>query len=94
MNFSEALEELKLGKRVTRDGWNGKGMWLAYSPGSSNLHPDQIWSEVIRDWVRSSEGDGGHFRPYIMMKTIDDEFVPWVASHSDLLADDWRIRLS
>jgi hypothetical protein len=29
------------------------------------------------------------FRPYLMLKTADDEFVPWVASQSDLLADDW-----
>jgi hypothetical protein len=28
MNFSDALEDLKDGKRVARKGWNGKGMWL------------------------------------------------------------------
>ena len=28
-------------------------------------------------------------RPYIYMKTADDQFVPWVASQSDLLAEDW-----
>lgn len=28
MNFSEALERLKAGIKVQRDGWNGKGMVL------------------------------------------------------------------
>jgi len=27
--FSEALEGIKKGVRVTRRGWNGKGMWVA-----------------------------------------------------------------
>jgi hypothetical protein len=30
-------------------------------------------------------------RPYIYMKTVNDELVPWVASQSDLLAADWQI---
>lgn len=34
MNFSEALEELKIGSRLARKGWNGKGMWIkAQYPG-------------------------------------------------------------
>lgn len=28
-------------------------------------------------------------RPYIYMSPVDGNFVPWVASQSDLLADDW-----
>ena len=28
MTFSEALEEIKKGNRVSRSGWNGKGMWI------------------------------------------------------------------
>jgi hypothetical protein len=30
-------------------------------------------------------------RAFIEMKTVDDEYVPWVASQTDILADDWRI---
>lgn len=29
MNFGEALVYLRMGKKVQRTGWNGKGMWLA-----------------------------------------------------------------
>jgi hypothetical protein len=28
MNFGEALNQLKAGRKVSREGWNGKGMWL------------------------------------------------------------------
>jgi hypothetical protein len=30
-------------------------------------------------------------RPYIYMCTVDNVLVPWVASQSDLLADDWTL---
>jgi hypothetical protein len=29
-------------------------------------------------------------QPYIYMKTADDNLVPWVASQTDLLAEDWE----
>lgn len=70
MNFGEALEALKNGKRVTREGWNGKGMWLELQV------PDEF--SKMR-------------RPYIFMRPVDGELVPWVASQSDLLVADWRL---
>lgn len=30
-------------------------------------------------------------RAYIYMKTVDGQLVPWVASQSDLLAEDWFV---
>ena len=30
-------------------------------------------------------------RPWIGIKTVDDKFMPWVASQSDMLSEDWRI---
>lgn len=30
-------------------------------------------------------------RPYVYMKTVDGSLVPWVASQTDLLADDWGV---
>lgn len=29
--------------------------------------------------------------PYIYMKTVDDDLVPWTASQTDILSDDWQI---
>ena len=72
MTFGEALELLKNGQRVAREGWNGKGMWLALQI------PDE--NSTMR-------------RPYIYMYPVDGALVPWVASQSDLLANDWTIVL-
>lgn len=79
MNFGQAIETLKVGEKVARAGWNGKGMWLNlvqawdYYPG--NKH-SALGTEKL---------------PWIGMKTADNKFVPWLASQTDMLADDWMI---
>jgi hypothetical protein len=86
MDFGGALAVLKSSGRVARHGWNGKGMFVAYQPG----YPDGIG--INANTARSTgipQGTVLVFRPYLMLKTGDDEFVPWVASQSDLLAGDW-----
>lgn len=87
MDFGAAIAALKSGKRVTRDGWNGKDMYVAYQPG----YPDGI--PVNANTAAATgipQGTVCVFRPYLMMKTVDGEFVPWVASQTDILAEDWR----
>ncbi len=87
MNFGQALEALKSHKKVARDGWNGKDMWIAYSPGFA-LTADRVFSDPIQKQIGSGTGI---FRPYLMMFTVDREFVPWVASQTDILAEDWSL---
>jgi hypothetical protein len=70
MDFGEALDVLKNVGRVSREGWNGKGMWLALQVPDANSKMS---------------------RPYIYMRTVDDQLVPWVASQSDILANDWVV---
>lgn len=88
-SFSIALSMLKDGRRVARTGWNGKGMWLCLSPGSV-VAADKLWANHNREFA---EENGGSARvlPYITMKTADDCIVPWLASQTDLLADDWML---
>lgn len=74
-DFSTALQALKAGKRVAREGWNGKGMWLRLIPKS---HWETTRGLELLDGL-----------PWIGMKTADDKFVPWLASQTDMLADDW-----
>lgn len=83
LTFSEALALLKAGKRVERDGWNGKGMFLFLVPGS---HFKVNRAPLLGIYP---EGTGIDYRPHIDMKTAQGDVVPWVASQSDLLADDW-----
>jgi Protein of unknown function (DUF2829) len=88
VNFGQALDGLKLGSHIARDGWNGRGMWLAYQPG----YPDGIPINAnTSKATRLPVGTVCKFLPYIMMRTVDGSFVPWLASQTDILADDWNI---
>lgn len=87
-NFSIALEQLKEGKRVAREGWNGKGMWLELIQGRDyriNYHGFGPKNEHDHDWKERVP----EFLPWIGMKTADNKFVPWLASQTDMLAEDW-----
>lgn len=85
MNFGDALEALKTGNRVTRAGWNGRDMFLYLVPGSTFF--------VTRPPLTTlyPEGTQVDYRPHIDMKTAQEDLVPWVASQTDLLAEDWEI---
>lgn len=87
MTFSDALISLKAGAQISREGWNGKGMWLAYQPG----YPDGI--PINANTAKATglpEGTVCKFLPYIMMRSADGSFVPWLASQTDVLANDWN----
>ena len=76
--FGQAIELLKSGYKLARKGWNGKGMFLFMVSGGA-------W-----DFECDIHGvDGLHTLPFICMKTADDKLVPWLASQSDILAEDW-----
>lgn len=76
LSFGQALNWLKLGKRVARRGWNGKGMWLFL------IEPRGKAIIGVEDYPQL---------PWIGMKTADDKFVPWLANQTDLLAIDWGV---
>lgn len=69
MTFGEAVEAMKNGYRVAREGWNGKGMWLALQ------RPDEHSKMSL---------------PYIYMRTVQGDLVPWLASQTDILSEDWN----
>lgn len=91
LTFGEAVEAAKRGARISRDGWNGKGMWVSYSPGHPDLKTDLIWTPHIKT-VAEDNGGSVVILPYFNMKTADNKIQPgWLASQSDMLADDWCI---
>lgn len=79
MSFSMALDLLKQGVKVAREGWNGKGMYLAYVKESQY----KVDGEVHYDSL--------YLAPWVGMKTADGKFVPWLASQTDMLSEDWVI---
>ena len=73
--IGEAIEAMRQGRRVARLGWNGKGLWL-------ELQTPDAHSKMTR--------------PYVFLNAPPTAFatmtrVPWVASQTDLLADDWFV---
>jgi hypothetical protein len=73
---------------VQRAGWNGKGMWLCLMPG----YPDGV--PINTNTAQATglpEGESHRFLPYILMRTVDGSFVPWLASQTDILAEDWSV---
>ena len=85
MNFSDALVAIKAGNRVSREGWNGKGMFIFLVPGSTFTVNRPPLLGIY------PEGTRIEYRGHIDMKTVDGQVVPWVASQTDLLADDWGV---
>lgn len=97
MDFGDAIRALKQGGRVARAGWNGKGMWLSLSGGMVGrmVSADQFWSQANHDYAESIGGQA-HVLPCITMKTVDSTgreaiLMGWLASQTDMLAEDWYI---
>ena len=86
--FGQAVESLKFGKRVTRKGWNGKGMFLWLKPVTlvkSEWCKDPKLREIV-------ENNGGEIEALgtICMKTADNKILTgWLASQTDILSNDW-----
>lgn len=85
MDFGSALKALKMGHRVARAGWNGKGMFIFLVPGST--------FKVSRPPLMGiyPEGTEINYHPHVDMKTADGMVVPWLCSQTDMLANDWEL---
>ena len=105
MTFSEALEALNNGLFVARKGWNGKGMFL-YKVEASDVTYEQLRGrckdaikyvfEHAKDdepqTVQETVQETVHINAHIDMKAADDSIVVgWLASQTDMQANDWYI---
>ena len=76
MDFGQALYALKAGAKVARTGWNGKGMWLELQRPDAN-------SKMTLPYVYLNYPADSIFTPGAR--------VPWLASQTDMLAEDWGV---
>ncbi len=85
MNFSDALKRIKIGDRLFRSGWNGRNMFLYLVEG--------VDFEVVKPPLLGvyPRGKGIKQLPYIAILTAQGDTVPWLASQTDILANDWAI---
>ena len=75
MNFGKALEILKVGKKVFRKGWNGKGTFVFMAVNTT-------YYDNVEKRTKSLEN-------CLVIKTSDGKQVPWFPSQSDIFAEDW-----
>ncbi len=85
LTFGDAIKYLKMGFKVARKGWNGKDMFLFLVPGSV--------FKVNRPPLLGiyEEGKEISYHAHIDMKTAQGDVVPWLASQTDMLAEDWMV---
>jgi hypothetical protein len=76
MTFGLALECLKKRMHVCRAGWNGKGMWLELQ--TPDAHSKMTLPYVFLNYPADAQNTPG-------------ARVPWLASQTDMLAEDWKI---
>lgn len=85
LTFGMALEALKLGERVARVGWNGKGMFVYLVPSAS--YPAQT------NAAKAHFGTDAlvPYNAYMAIKNVNETVSTWVPSVNDCLAEDWEI---
>lgn len=85
MNFGEAVEAAKKGQKIARIGWNGKNMFVFFVPGSTFAvnRPPLLGIYPLGKMI--------NYLSHLDMRTADGSIVPWLASQTDVLADDWQL---
>ena len=99
MDFSEALVHLREGKLLRRGGWNGKGMCIFLTEGSvvklKDLKPRSetaFLRHALDKGYECTEEAVVRIRDHIDMVAADGTLViGWLASQTDMLAEDWEI---
>lgn len=84
VDFGEAIRLLKNGKKLSRKGWNGSGMYAYYVPASSYPASTEIAKKEFGELVP--------YRPYLALKTAQNEIATWNPSTTDCLAEDWFVK--
>ena len=79
MNFGQALEELKNGKKVARKGWNGKGIFVELQMPDEHSKMTHPYIFIDTTGLRTDNPDAPKNR------------VPWLASQTDMLSEDWVV---
>ncbi len=95
MTFGLAVEAMRLGRKVARKGWNGKGMFVVYMsplylPPFSTTDTNRKVNDRTAKWI--GEDTPLDSQGYIAMFTAQKQWQPgWLASQADILAEDWEI---
>lgn len=95
MNFGQALEMMKLGKKVARSGWNGANQFVVmmpalYLPSFSTQEAGPKVNDRTAKFI--GEDTPLDCQPYCALFNAQEQWVPgWIPSQGDLFADDWCV---
>lgn len=92
MTFGMAVEVMKRGAKVARRGWNGKGMYIWVMPGSTVSGCNQVTDPHLAE-IDKAEGEIRFLGSIRMRTATGDVLTGWLASQTDMLAEDWEIVL-
>ena len=88
MNFGAAIAAAKMGKKIARAGWNGKGMFVIWVPGQKKV-PLKAGTPYANAFPKRKFIDiDGHLDMFTAGKTMQPG---WLASQADIAATDWVI---
>ena len=79
MNFGLALEELKKGNKVRRKGWNGRGIFIELQRPTETSKMTHPYIFIDTTGLQTNN------------KFAPRDLVPWLASQTDMLAEDWEL---
>lgn len=107
MTFGEAIEQLKIGKNVTRQEWTNKEIYLRLIQGhpvNGHLNSDsplRKLNELSPDGTKNiTQGKAGQMLSHIVMKLSGDskywgagysDYVSYTPSQIDILEEDWKL---
>lgn len=76
-NFGEAIKYLKRGFKVKRRGWNGKGIYIEMQKPDEHSKMTLPYIYIVTNGLVTDNPDA------------PKGVVPWLASQTDMLAEDW-----
>ena len=82
MDFGKAIQRLKNGMRVQREGWNGKNQYIELA---TNISYKNVKGEIIN---AEHEAIGNKAIAFVGTSGVQ---LGWLASQADMLAEDWRV---
>lgn len=94
LNYGQAIEALKVGKRISREGWNGKGMFVFKQiPAEIGLEIIPKMQSVPQDAKDVMLERKQTLKYTNQMAIVNEEgrVDSWVASSSDTFAEDWIV---
>lgn len=92
MTFGHAIEMAKKGHKIAREGWNGKGMWVIFVPGTKKAKLIEGTPYAKHLSKRKTVDILPHFDMYTVNSKGRRAMLPgWLASQSDMDAEDWTI---